>query len=53
MSDLSLILLVLLVCIALGIAPIWPHSTTWGYGPTGGVALLLVILLVLVMLGRI
>lgn len=53
MSALSLILLVALVCILLGIVPIYDYSRSWGYGPSGGVAILLVILLVLIMLGRI
>lgn len=53
MSNTALVLFVLLFCILLGIVPLWPYSGTWGYGPTGGVAILLVILLVLIMLGRI
>jgi len=47
------ILMVLLILILLGALPTWPHSKTWGYGPSGGVGLLLVILIVLLFLGRI
>jgi hypothetical protein len=37
----------------LGALPSWPHSKSWGYYPSGGVGLLLVILVVLLLLGRI
>lgn len=36
-----------------GVLPTWPHSREWGYGPSGGLGLVLIILLVLVLLGRI
>ena len=38
---------------ALGAIPAWPHSRGWGYGPSGIVGVILVILLILVMMGRI
>ncbi|MDD4904671.1 MAG: DUF3309 family protein [Methylobacter tundripaludum] len=47
------ILLIILVLMLVGVLPTWPHSREWGYGPTGGLSLLLIILLVLVLLGRI
>ncbi len=47
------ILLIVLVLILLGIIPTWPHSRSWGYGPTGGVGLILVVVLVLFLLGKI
>jgi hypothetical protein len=47
------VLLVLLVLMLLGALPTWPHSRTWGYYPSGGLGLLLAILLILVLLGRI
>lgn len=50
---LSSILLVILILMLLGALPAWPHSRSWGYGPTGGLGLLLVILLVLVFMERI
>jgi uncharacterized protein DUF3309 len=47
------ILLIVLVLILLGIIPTWPHSRSWGYGPTGGVGLILLVVLVLFLLGKI
>ena len=41
------ILLILLVLMLLGSVPTWPHSKNWGYGPSGGVSLLLVVVVVL------
>ena len=46
------ILLVILVLMLLGAVPAWPHSRSWGYAPSGGLGLVLVILLVLVLTGR-
>lgn len=46
------ILIVVLVLALVGGLPAWPHSRSWGYGPSGGVGLVLVILLVLMLLGR-
>jgi hypothetical protein len=45
-------LVVLLVLMLVGALPTWPHSRSWGYGPTGGLGVLLVILVVLLLLGR-
>jgi hypothetical protein len=53
MSTLGIILLVVLVLLLLGAMPRWGHSRDWGYGPSGGLGLLLVILLVLVLAGKI
>ena len=49
----GLILLIVLLVLLLGGLPSWGHSRNWGYGPSGGVGLLLVIVLVLVFLGTI
>jgi len=49
----SLILLIILVLLLVGALPTWPHSSGWGYYPSGGLGLVLVILLILVLLGRI
>ena len=38
------ILLVILVLLLLGVIPAWPHSRSWGYGPTGGLGLVVLIL---------
>ena len=46
------ILIVLLVLLLLGAVPAWPHSRSWGYGPSGGLGLVLLILLILVLTGR-
>ena len=46
------ILLVILVLMLIGAVPAWPHSRSWGYAPSGGLSLILVILLVLLLMGR-
>ena len=50
---LGTILIILLILFLVGAVPAWPHSRSWGYGPSGGIGLVLVILLILVLLGRI
>jgi hypothetical protein len=47
-----LILTIVLVLALVGSLPRWPHSRSWGYYPSGGVGLVLVILLILLLLGR-
>jgi hypothetical protein len=47
------ILIVLAVLVMLGAIPAWPHSRSWGYGPSGGVGLVVLILLILLLTGRI
>ena len=51
--PMSTILLILLVLLLVGALPTWPHSSGWGYYPSGGLGLILVIVLVLVLLGAI
>ncbi|MBL6987479.1 MAG: DUF3309 family protein [Gammaproteobacteria bacterium] len=51
--SIGTILLIILILMLLGVIPTWPHSRSWGYGPSGGIGLLVIILLVLVLLGRI
>lgn len=46
------ILLVILVLMLLGAVPAWPHSRSWGYAPSGGIGLVVVILLILMLAGR-
>ncbi|MBI3417235.1 MAG: DUF3309 domain-containing protein [Verrucomicrobia bacterium] len=46
------ILLVMLILLLIGALPAWPHSRSWGYGPTGGLGLVVLILVVLVLTGR-
>jgi hypothetical protein len=47
------ILLIFVVLLLLGSLPAWPYSTGWGYYPSGGLGLVLLVLLILVVLGRI
>jgi hypothetical protein len=48
----SLILIIILVLLLLGAVPTWPHSRSWGYGPSGVLGLILVIIVVLALMGR-
>jgi hypothetical protein len=48
----SLILIIILVLLLLGAVPTWPHSRSWGYGPSGILGLILVVILVLFLMGR-
>jgi len=45
------VLLIILILLLLGALPAWPHSRNWGYGPSGGLGLVAVILLVLLLVG--
>lgn len=47
------ILLIILVLILIGALPSWPYSRGWGYYPSGGVGLVVVVLLVLLLMGQI
>lgn len=51
--SLTTILIIILILILLGVIPRWPHSSGWGYGPSGIIGVILVIVLILVLLGRI
>jgi hypothetical protein len=50
---LQTVLLVVLVLLLLGSLPTWPYSTGWGYYPSGGLGLLVLILIILIVMGRI
>ena len=50
--GLGTILLIVLVLMLIGAFPSWPHSRSWGYGPTGGLGLIVIVVLVLVLMGR-
>jgi len=50
---LGTVLLIVLILLLLGAVPAWPHSRNWGYAPSGGVGLVLVILLILMLLHHI
>ena len=47
------LLLIVMILALVGALPTWPHSKSWGYYPSGGLSLIVVILLILVLLGRI
>lgn len=47
------LLIVLVALMLLGAIPSWPHSRNWGYGPSGGLGLVLLIVLILFLTGRI
>jgi len=46
------ILLILLILILLGVVPTWPHSRSWGYGPSGLVGVVVIVLVILLLTGR-
>jgi len=48
----STILLIILVLLLVGALPTWPYSSGWGYYPSGGLGVILLIVIVLVLLGR-
>ncbi len=52
-AMLGTILLIILIFILIGALPTWPYSSGWGYYPSGGFGLLLVILVILLLMGRI
>jgi len=51
--TLGTILLIILVLLLVGALPTWPHSRSWGYGPSGLTGLLVLVLLILLLTGRI
>jgi len=50
---LGTVLLILLILMLLGAIPAWPHSRSWGYGPSGGLGLVVLIIIILLVMGRI
>ena len=52
-TMLGTILLLLLIMLLLGAVPAWPYSREWGYAPSGGIGLVLVVVLILVLLRHI
>ncbi len=51
--SIGTILLIVLILILIGAFPSWPHSRSWGYGPTGIVGVIVLVVVVLLVLGRI
>jgi hypothetical protein len=50
--SLTTLLIIVLILILIGVVPSWPHSAGWGYGPSGIVGVILIILVVLLLMGR-
>ncbi|MGH8102812.1 MAG: DUF3309 family protein [Chthoniobacterales bacterium] len=48
-----LLLFIILILLLIGLLPTWPYSTGWGYYPSGGLGLILLIVIILALLGRI
>jgi hypothetical protein len=51
--SLSTILLIILVLILVGVIPVWPHSSSWGYAPGSVLGIIVLVLLILLLTGRI
>jgi hypothetical protein len=50
--SIGTILLVVLILILVGVLPVWPHASSWGYGPSGIVGVVLLVIIVLLVMGR-
>jgi hypothetical protein len=50
--GISTILLIIVILLLIGAVPAWPHSRSWGYGPSGVLGLIVVVLLILLLMGR-
>ncbi len=50
--SLGTILLIVLILMLIGVIPSWPHSRGWGYGPSGALGIVVIILIVLLLTGR-
>jgi hypothetical protein len=50
--SLGTILLIVVILVLIGTVPAWPHSRSWGYGPSGIVGVVLLVVLVLFLMGR-
>ena len=50
--SLGTLLIIILILILIGAIPAWPHSRSWGYGPSGLLGVVLVVVLILLLMGR-
>ena len=50
--SLGTILLIVLILILIGVIPTWPHSRSWGYGPSGALGVVVLIIIVMLLMGR-
>jgi hypothetical protein len=48
-----ILLLIVIILLLIGVFPTWPHSANWGYFPSGGLGLVLIVVVVLMLVGRI
>jgi hypothetical protein len=53
MSTLGMILLIVLILLLLGAVPTWPYSRSWGYGPSGLLGIILIVILILALTNQI
>jgi hypothetical protein len=51
--SVSTILIIVLILLLVGALPTWPHSAAWGYWPSGGLGVVLLVIVILLLLGRI
>ncbi len=51
--SIGTILLIILVLAFIGVIPVWSHSRSWGYGPSGGAGLILIVIVLLLVFGKI
>jgi hypothetical protein len=51
--SITTILLVILILMLVGVLPTWPHSASWGYLPSGGLGILVIVFVVLLAMGRV
>ena len=49
----NVVLVIILILMLVGVLPTWPHSANWGYYPSGGLGLVLTVVVVMLLLGRI
>ena len=50
--PITTIIIIVLILVLIGAVPAWPHSRSWGYGPSGIIGVVLVVVLVLLLMGR-
>ena len=50
--SIGTILLIIVILMLIGVLPVWPHASSWGYGPSGIVGAVLLIIIVLFVMGR-
>ena len=51
--SIGAIVLVIVILMLVGVLPVWPHAKSWGYGPSGGLGIVLFIIIILILLGKI